>query len=308
MKSDKLRKTFWFVLPLSWALVLGGWTLDYFPDNTEAVSKSFREGQRRSRKIAQAPRAGTRHTREFKTTGLHGSQFIQDKDSCKSCHGEDLKGGSTGRACATCHRALEYFDHFGDSPGSHGAAFFKAPENCAGCHGSDWKGKDGAYGCLDCHNFPHSGAWSRPQEHGDAYLKGGRSAEVSDPANCLYCHSDAAGFQERHPAKFLNCGACHPIIPHPDKRWTWGKHAAEARTYEGKCLHCHTDMKRLTPSMSKGCYTCHKGTNPEPVMKFVPKPTAQVKSLQDRVPAHAPTHWKSYEPFDREFPSREGVK
>lgn len=43
------------------------------------------------------------HPEGWEEPGAHGLAAKLQQDDCQSCHGEDLTGGSSGTACATCH-------------------------------------------------------------------------------------------------------------------------------------------------------------------------------------------------------------
>jgi len=61
--------------------------------------------------------AGDRGSPEFHGGALRGRAW--ELDACRSCHGQDLRGGSAKRSCYTCH--------------------VQGPESCTTCHGSDMR-------------------------------------------------------------------------------------------------------------------------------------------------------------------------
>ena len=148
----------------------------------------------------------------------------------------------------------------------HGTEFFKDKKVCAQCHGIDFAGGSINKSCMNCHPYPHQPRWAFPSNHGHTFTGGQREA-------CLKCHGEKSAFKERHAQEFVSCGTCHPLLPHSQDFMEGGDdHYKLAKTYEGKCTTCHTDLKRNMPSMGEdGCYMCHS-TDEIPIMKWQKKP------------------------------------
>ena len=159
------------------------------------------------------------HTEEFKTTFLHGTEFLKDKKVCAQCHGIDFAGGSINKSC------------------------------------------------LNCHPYPHQPRWAFPTNHGRVFTS------ANQREACLKCHGEKSAFKERHSQEFVSCGTCHTPIPHSQDFMEGGEeHSTLAKTYEGKCTSCHTDLKRNMPSTGEdGCYMCHS-EGQIPIMQWHTKP------------------------------------
>lgn len=101
------------------------------------------------------------HPGDFVQASVHGKMVLEspnEAESCKSCHGEDLRGGRTGESCYRCHAAYPHPDGFGKT----GAAGFHAAvlqeerawdiTGCTSCHGEDYAGQGHeAKNCRSCH-------------------------------------------------------------------------------------------------------------------------------------------------------------
>ncbi|MDD2898097.1 MAG: hypothetical protein PHI31_05225 [Desulfuromonadaceae bacterium] len=101
--------------------------------------------------------------------GNHPAAFISSPDTCKECHGTDLRGGVSTVSCfsqdrngITCHAQGPSGHPTGwSSPTAHGT-HAKAPAAgadgmmfCAKCHGADYTGGIGK-SCMTCHTTaPH---------------------------------------------------------------------------------------------------------------------------------------------------------
>lgn len=100
------------------------------------------------------------------SSNFHGAMVLQsvfNYENCKSCHGPDLAGGSSGVSCgqADCHQVYPHKNGWTDSLSTafHGSYIADTLgwnlELCTACHGTDYKGagvdeKD----CTICHTQP----------------------------------------------------------------------------------------------------------------------------------------------------------
>src|SRR5574341_756125 len=62
------------------------------------------------------------------SSGFHAFSANQGLGPCQLCHGQDLSGGFTGTACASCHNA------------GLPAGVSTWSKNCVMCHGGDQNG------------------------------------------------------------------------------------------------------------------------------------------------------------------------
>ena len=155
------------------------------------------------------------------------------------------------------------------SSNAHAHEYFKARNICAHCHGFDFEGGKVEASCKDCHNYPHPTKWALPENHGKAYLASiPRTGEdEKKPSSCLICHNEKSHLKEHNPDEFVSCSSCHTSIPHTED-FKYGEHNVLARTYEGKCTKCHTDLARLLPNMESGCKDCHDEENTVPRVRW----------------------------------------
>ncbi len=93
---------------------------------------------------------------------MHGATAEKDFSVCRSCHGDDYRGGTVKISCYGCH----------DGPGLNHPnpgwvvplstpitdPYHKIdPANCTKCHGLDYLGGGSHVACIDCHmNSPSS--------------------------------------------------------------------------------------------------------------------------------------------------------
>lgn len=277
-----MNRRYLLLLVIGAGLVFGAWKQDHF-----LVERASHKSGAMKRDPAQSYPSERLypHTLEFKSTAMHGQYFLKNSKQCTICHGRNMKGGASKIACEKCHTALRVFDHFGEAKSrdteyrdfQHGVAYYKDPTGCAFCHGGKFEGKNSAPTCRKCHDYPHPAGWAVPLIHGQVFLE--KRAKETSKINCDQCHAENSDFKSRHPEQFVACTQCHPAMPHQNMEdWVLGGHAEVAATYEGKCLSCHTDMKRLMPNISNGCKNsdCHdsKGTRWMPIAKIQKEKTA----------------------------------
>lgn len=196
-----------------------------------------------------------------------------DLQLCKSCHGSDYSGGTTGQSCNSCHNK------------SNG------PENCTTCHGSvnaappkDLAGNTtrtsravGAHqthlmggtlgasvACTTCHNVPqkfsdagHIDATEHAEINFDSTSAFYRSNTVYNASNVsctnTYCHGNFNGgnlnmvmtWTDTSSAA-VQCGTCHgdAALSDPDpvinlKKKAFPKTGHTTATVSASCWTCH---------------------------------------------------------------------
>lgn len=145
---------------------------------------------------------------------VHGATYAADQALCRSCHGQDLAGGTSGVSCADCHlppHKIPFPDHDvvdGDCTSCHGANYGggRFAPACSSCHINLYAGLPPAPGeCTSCHGitsgpdgriFPN-----RSGAHGRHYLRTGH-------LGCDICHSGEGsgtadhGYRSSAPVSF----------------------------------------------------------------------------------------------------------
>ena len=148
---------------------------------------------------------------EESSADFHGNFVLRDGvESCRGCHGTELKGEAEAPSCAGagCHDGagghpygwvVPSSAHFhGDAVAANGNAA------CANCHGSNFRGGWSGVSCFDCHAGGPSGhpdGWLEPRSssfHGQVVLQEG----VND---CTRCH----GFGLSGGTSGVACADCH---------------------------------------------------------------------------------------------------
>ncbi|HLE12399.1 MAG: hypothetical protein A2504_01315 [Bdellovibrionales bacterium RIFOXYD12_FULL_39_22] len=201
------------------------------------------------------------HSTDFKR-GQHGKCFSAQKNLCKTCHGQDLTGGSSKISCIGCHKMFDHDDDFVYS--THGAEYLRDSSACTGCHDIGVLATTSRPVCWNCHNYPHPSTWSLPANHGKKLLAEFDNGDIV--VNCKDCHAKDSSLRERFPEKFVGCDACHIEVPHSDD-FTDYDHGEVARTYAGGCTNCHKNMNTLMPRYGS-CRYCHDD-DLIPVMKWL---------------------------------------
>jgi predicted CxxxxCH...CXXCH cytochrome family protein len=173
-------------------------------------------------------------------------------DNCKSCHGNDYKGGNTQTSCFTCHQ--------------------NGPEGCNVCHGNTQ------------HIYPPKSLAGHllPTEQGvgahDIHMNSDSTVRYSAQVSCFECHLQINGFSDTNHIGF-NPGFAEVIFGTLAKKVTTGftpipvwnaSNQTCANTY------CHGYFKGGNPTAlpvfnnpnSAGCGSCHGNPttgNPKPV-------------------------------------------
>ncbi|MBT4762468.1 MAG: hypothetical protein HOO06_12270 [Bdellovibrionaceae bacterium] len=184
------------------------------------------------------------HNGDFTSSGSHGKTYLANPQSCTTCHGNELKGGSSKISCSSCHEAFPHTASF-SSTASHGPFFLSNPQNCKTCHGSDYRGGSSKVSCRSCHkDFPHTVAFTTSKKHGLGYYK--------DPDSCKKCHGEKLdGGNNRYA-----CSTCHSGFPHKEKFKTTAVHGENFFKDRDSCTQCHGgDYKGGNSKVS--CKTCH---------------------------------------------------
>ncbi len=164
---------------------------------------------------------------------------LQGIEWCKTCHGNDFRGGTANVSCYQCHSG-GYSGHIAlndlinpDNPGFHGLALSEnGPEgltHCRDCHGQDLTGGKSGVSCSQCHQGGYSG---HPAE-----------ADFIDPSNYNYHGKvlwDSAW-------DFSRCRNCHGS----DLSGGFtGVACTDCHSEEngiGYCANCHGDRINGTP-------------------------------------------------------------
>jgi predicted CxxxxCH...CXXCH cytochrome family protein len=153
------------------------------------------------------------HTQGFMDAGnsdeFHGyPALVNNGSSCRSCHGQSLRGDDDVAGCYGCHRTL-HLDIERSHPATHQALISEANwklARCQRCHGTDFTGGTAGSNCTTCHT----------------------TGSDQDLAGCDVCHSmpptadgkvpfgmspEAAGAHEAHvELAGKHCSECHPSL------------------------------------------------------------------------------------------------
>ena len=250
------------------------------------------------------------------TSGNHSVSFmaahpgiaVSSADQCKSCHGDDLKGGIAKTSCftAACHHGT--IPGFA-LPASHGATAKKAPGNsgfaaCQICHGTSFAGGGSGVSCMNnaaCHgsgvNAPHP---AKPW-----HSSTGQNHATVDPGNakvCSGCHfSGSSANPPNHPSAPAPAGTapgcfnntlCHgaDTAPHAvGAAWadptSSAFHGLEAKKNLANCQACHgTSGTTLFDggAAATKCSTCHTTAKAHPTTWY----QAPVTTFPGYVPSH----------------------
>lgn len=186
------------------------------------------------------------HTSEFKVTKAHGTQYLAAAQSCKSCHGEDLKGGNAGASCQQCHAQYPHTADF-KATVAHGKSFKQDPASCQRCHSAEPTGAQGV-SCARCHaQYPHAAAFKVTSAHGKPFKQ--------DPVSCSGCH-DTRPASGAGPAPANSCRTCHEQFPHTAEFKSGGQHGRAFLAESSSCKGCH-DTRENAPR-DASCRKCHE--------------------------------------------------
>ncbi len=205
------------------------------------------------------------HADDWLTPGsdnFHGKIVLNSStDDCESCHGNDLKGGSSGISCFSCHSNYPHSENWKNQE-NHGQSIVNNTytlESCGNCHGSDFTGGSSQVSCFTCHSqFPHPADWITPDQagfHGTAI-----SNNQTLLTECQDCHgSDYAGGSVN-----ISCFTCHAAFPHlegfanissPNFHKNYFR---ENNNWDiSTCRQCHGSDYSGEGNSAKNCRMCH---------------------------------------------------
>jgi len=155
----------------------------------------------------------TYHSTGWKDNPQHGNEFSTNPQNCEACHGADLKGGSSGTSCVSCH------------------------------HGWDTGGMEAGPDCFTpgCHVESQSHT-----THFDAQGKG--PGILTNETGCSACHEENV-----MEMKVGACDPCHSPggafggVAMAKANWSAGIYETDGATLQsGKeqwCATCHDDQQ-----------------------------------------------------------------
>jgi hypothetical protein len=203
--------------------------------------------------------------------GFHGkylNALHNNTNLCTPCHGSDLRGGTSGVSCVTCHSTYPHPNGWTaiDSVSFHGK-FLKTNDYqlsmCSSCHGSDFLGGSSGVSCFTCHaSFPHKTGWNT-----DTSTVGfhGKYLQTKDWATteCKSCHGSSYNGGTSDKA----CFTCHTSFPHEAKFTDGHESYMENNNYPlSECKTCHgvdlTGGVRINISCSQS--GCHRDASNNP--------------------------------------------
>jgi hypothetical protein len=196
-------------------------------------------------------------------------------DSCRSCHGADFKGGTTGFSCMQCHTAAPHSKPWLTSTGAttrkHSTVDVSNALACGRCHAGGAKlstpttppANAGCFNSTLCHaEVGHPAGWTATG-HQVAAKAAATSSTGLD--SCRSCH----GADFKGGTAGVSCMQCHTTSPH-SKPWltstgaTTHKHSTADATNALACGRCHAGGAKLstptTPPADSGCFNstlCH---------------------------------------------------
>lgn len=195
------------------------------------------------------------HSTEFRTTRYHGSAYKKSPETCKTCHGNDLSGGSSNVSCTQCHSAYPHDAAIKTTP-NHGMTNLDLVPSCMGCH-TQSVAHAATPACASCHQYPHAAQWSLPKNHGTEFIKAKKdTSRPKDAVTCSTCHGENSDFKKNNPDRFVSCATCHLQMPHPDDMTDDQVHPKMVKADPASCVRCHTDYTRLLDDYG-GCIGCH---------------------------------------------------
>lgn len=204
---------------------------------------------------------GTRyHPSDFADPVNHGMDAKYQRDTCISCHGADLSGGSVGVSCDSCHpsgwRSDCVFCHGGtdNTTGAPPSDIDNLNTSLSfSPHGQHvTQGDHPAYDCVQCHVKPTDVTASGHFIVGDATpglaevsFSGGLSAAGQyNTGTCsnLYCHGNGQGDNGTvSSSASVGCGDCHGVDAGGEAAWNRmsGQHQKHMNDARLSCDTCH---------------------------------------------------------------------
>jgi len=154
---------------------------------------------------------------------FHGKKVLAvSYGSCKSCHGDNLKGGESTIACVTCHEIYPHYSDWNEIAATdfHGNYIRTQKQwsmaDCRNCHGTDYKGGRSGASCQDCHKGTHC-----PEECNVCHGNSMNAAPPEDLTNRTSTSNITVGAHqvmisqlvESNPSLTVNnvCTVCHQL-------------------------------------------------------------------------------------------------
>ncbi|MBT8340477.1 MAG: CxxxxCH/CxxCH domain-containing protein, partial [Desulfatitalea sp.] len=250
----------------------------------------------------EAPPAGQVHVSGYMAS--HSAEAAEDINRCKSCHGNDLRGGSNAPSCfsATFTNADGTITgcHTGGSTAGHDASFMSPDRHgveakvdltaCQACHGTPgttaFDGGTTGVSCATaaCHNAAgaHPTRWQGSNDITNDYLATHRNAANTD-TSCAICHDVVPGSPIPNPdapscfsAEFTNAdgatSGCHttgPTVGHDMPYDTAALHGPAAKADLTACQACHgtagtTAFDGGNSGVSCATAACHSAAGAHP--------------------------------------------
>ena len=163
----------------------------------------------------------TMHPRDWTDQDSENSHLakitVTGTEGCKSCHGQDYKGGTSYVSCYQCHAGGSSghpaYSIWVGSPNSTDFHGEEDSQRCMICHGDDYLGGTSGVSCYQCHDGPSGYGcqdFTPPSTHTELEEKDDCEAfhmpGFEDPFdnNCSTCHGTdlAGGFAP-------SCFICH---------------------------------------------------------------------------------------------------
>ncbi|MBI5443728.1 MAG: CxxxxCH/CxxCH domain-containing protein [Deltaproteobacteria bacterium] len=178
--------------------------------------------------------AKNQHGYSVNTTGLGG---------CKSCHGSDLQGGSTGVSCASCHAT---------------AGFSNWDTNCTFCHGNRATGRQSPPLDTQGRNLATNVSVGRHDTHVAATLANAIACTQCHPARSASVVTDADHVDGNGTAEVTFGGLARTGSVTPTYTRSSATSASCASTYcHGNFSGGSTATVTWTSSATSTCTSCH---------------------------------------------------
>jgi hypothetical protein len=235
------------------------------------------------------------HPQGYENATIHGRDLKWQVTDCRTCHGQDLTGGTVGsggpgttmapNSCDSCHESGWRTDctYCHGTPGGNGAP----PLDLDGTsdpaklsfpgHPAHTSGRLSApFDCNNCHRKPTDvlspyHVFDASPRRAENNLTGGLSTVgVYDPVQgkCfnLYCHGTGRGSNgtvDKHAPGPLACSACHADMTTP-ARWSTMTDHHSTHLVKGNinCTNCHVGVSSKDPGVIDG-KTLHVNGKPD---------------------------------------------
>lgn len=215
---------------------------------------------------------GRYHPVGFEASTAHGPEMKLQKQDCRTCHGSDLTGGSSGVSCDSCHtpnwRTTCTFCH----GGANGDTTGLPPRDITGetdptkisfpAHAAHASGRiTTALACTQCHNghvevLSPGHIFDTTPARAEVFQGGGLSPAATydyTSKTCAnnYCHGDGqTNGTIVYNAAPRTCHDCHPDITTPNRWGTMsGYHNKHLNLSGVNCTTCHNGVVATDPSV-----------------------------------------------------------